>query len=79
MPLFMFHHRYIGGIEHTFESVAVIQALGEPQNVQIAVLRGAHDQLRALSGRSKFGRMETPPFLTRIAQQRNKYNPRISG
>ena len=33
------HHRHIGGIEHPFELVAVIEPLGQPENVEIGICR----------------------------------------
>ena len=49
------HHRHVGGVEHPFELVAVIQPLGQPQDVEVRVRRGPHDQLGALPGRGEPG------------------------
>ena len=49
------HHRHIGGVEHPFEPVAVIQPLGQPQDVVVRVRRGPHDQLGALAGGGELG------------------------
>ena len=51
----MLHHRHIGGIEHTFELVPVIESLGQTQDVKVGVGRGPHDQLGALPGRGEPG------------------------
>ena len=46
-------YRYIGGIEHSFETVLLVQRLGQVQDMAIIVRRGAHNELSALSGRGK--------------------------
>ena len=51
----MFHHRHIGGVEHAFEAVSVIEALGQPQNVEVTVRCGAHNELGTLPGGGKLG------------------------
>ncbi len=51
----MLHHRNVGGIEHSFQPVAVVEPLGETQDVEVVVRRGPHNELGALTGRGEPG------------------------
>ena len=51
------HHRDIGGEEDPLQMVAVVEPLGEAQDVKVRVLGGAHDHLGALPGGGKPGRV----------------------
>ena len=51
----VFHHGDIGGVENPLEPVAAIQRFRQMENMAVAVVGGAYDELGALTGRSKGG------------------------
>ena len=51
----VFYHRDVSGIEHPFQSVAVIETLGQPEDVEVRVLGGSHNELGTLSSGGEAG------------------------
>ena len=49
------HHRDVGGIKDALQAVTVIEPLGQPEDVEVRVPGGAHDELGALSGGGEAG------------------------